>query len=752
MTDDQEAWDIYINLVKNLPSETPTPSTIRALHSAGRSRSASLWTLRHFQRQLSVTIPALLESASEAKDTQLVSALISDAHAHYAHALATLSALETHLPNCQRLRARFTQRMRAVLDADVPPKFPLAVYRFFVAHLLSSEGATKPVARPPLCAQLTDLGFSRVAEDALSWAVFERMDALVASRTSPDVRAVPKLLHWVHRFASPCVVALLPEDRPALDAARWLKRLVFHLHESVCAIRTSQLLMLIDEFPRSIPALHDLRDCILSTDRKPFVASSLREQFQKALLNAGTVTDEILQQYVNMIRTLRFLDPTGVVLESVSAPIRDYLRRRPDTVRCIVSGMTGDGDLYEELQRGPIRAGAGEEGRKRDGDGDVQMSSAIPADVQVFEAEDDDCQSIDGDWNSQLRVDSDEYERWQPEAIDAPVREGKWRAGGDAIATLVAIYGTSEQIISEYRGLLADKVVSSFDVDLKREERILDLLTERFGKEAMHDCSIILKDVRDSRNAMEVARIECNHSDKRLDNFEVTVISKEFWPKLVEETEFRATEDMEWQIATFAKSFQKAKAPRTLRWQYGLGAVEVKLAFDDGREIVTMVTPMQATILSHFSERRRLGVKELMSAMNVKDEALFRRKVQGLANQGLLRVVDARNGVYETVEEGAGVDRKVYEDQIGDGVDGGEGDGDGGEESESVEMAVYQTYIMAMLQNLKQLSLVQVHNMLQRFVQTPVYDKTQAQLATFLASLVAKGKVEVVAGMYRVKK
>lgn len=757
MSEATDVWLAYVNAVKYNPCKPPTPVSIRALTSAGRSRAAALWTLRFYLRRITDAVPRLLQSAAEESTSRGAAERIAAAHAHLAAAQAAMHMLQQHAPACGDVIARFAPRMRAALLRREPPTLAPAVYAIFAAHLLADEtpdhlqDAHDAAMRCALSAQLAELGFARVAEDALCWAVFERMDALVALRVAPSIRAVPDLLHWVHRFAAPCVAALLSDARPASEAARWLKRLEFRLHESVCAIRTAQLLVLIDQFPRSLPALRDLRDCIGSTDRKPFVAAALRDQFVAALLNPGVLTGDILQQYVNTIRTLRFLDPTGVILDCVSGPIRDYLRRRPDTVRCIVSGMTGDGDLYEELQRGPMRGKSSEDMRKHDGDGDVQMGDdGVVPDVKLGEVDDDDCQSIDGDFNSQMRVDVEEYIQWQPEAIDAPVREGKWRAGGDAIATLVAIYGTSDQIISEYRGLLADKVVNSFDVDLKREERILELLTERFGKEAMHDCSIILKDVRDSRDALEMAQREHGGKNGGLGNFEAMVISKEFWPKLVEEAEFKAVDEVEWQIEAFSNCFKKSKAPRKLQWQYGLGAVEVKLGFEDGREIVTMVTPMQATILWHFGKRRRLGVKDMMDMMAVDDEQMLRKRVQGLANQGLLRAVDARNGIYETVEDGAGVDRKVDEDQVADGDDGEDGDGLGGE-SEMTEMAVYETYVMAMLQNLKQLSLEQVHSMLQRFVQTPVYDKTQTQLAAFLTALVEKGKVEVGAGMYRVK-
>jgi hypothetical protein len=47
----------------------------------------------------------------------------------------------------------------------------------------------------------------------------------------------------------------------------------------------------------------------------------------------------------------RIIDGSGVLLERVCHPIREYLRDRDDTVRCIVNGLTGDdsSSLFEEV-------------------------------------------------------------------------------------------------------------------------------------------------------------------------------------------------------------------------------------------------------------------------------------------------------------------------------------------------------------------------------------------------------------------
>lgn len=68
----------------------------------------------------------------------------------------------------------------------------------------------------------------------------------------------------------------------------------------------------------------------------------------KRLLHSGASTNQILEMYIAMIRALRVLDPSDLVLNFIAAPVRTYLMGRRDTVRCIVSSFTKnkDSDLH----------------------------------------------------------------------------------------------------------------------------------------------------------------------------------------------------------------------------------------------------------------------------------------------------------------------------------------------------------------------------------------------------------------------
>lgn len=118
-------------------------------------------------------------------------------------------------------------------------------------------------------------------------------------------------------------------------------------------------------FTASMAAIDDLRQCLRNTGQHMKLVESFRSALRQRLLTAGAATTDILLQYVSTIKALRTMDPTGVVLEAVGEPIKEYLRGRKDTIRCIVTMLTDDSSgggssapgvagesLFEELSRG----------------------------------------------------------------------------------------------------------------------------------------------------------------------------------------------------------------------------------------------------------------------------------------------------------------------------------------------------------------------------------------------------------------
>jgi hypothetical protein len=139
---------------------------------------------------------------------------------------------------------------------------------------------------------------------------------------------------------------------------QWKSQVMYTSYRHFAMLRISELFEIIVDYPDSEPALRDLAKCLKSVALKQALISSLDKSFRKRLLHPGVNTADIITQYVSAVKALRLLDPSGVVLEKVCSPVREYLYNRDDTVRSIVASLTNDSDseLAEELIKGESNA------------------------------------------------------------------------------------------------------------------------------------------------------------------------------------------------------------------------------------------------------------------------------------------------------------------------------------------------------------------------------------------------------------
>ena len=68
------------------------------------------------------------------------------------------------------------------------------------------------------------------------------------------------------------------------------------------------------------------------------------------------ITLLIIEHYIQAIRVLKLIDPSTILLEIISEPIKEHLRKRQDTLRCIVQSILADeSELYEQLGQAYVR-------------------------------------------------------------------------------------------------------------------------------------------------------------------------------------------------------------------------------------------------------------------------------------------------------------------------------------------------------------------------------------------------------------
>jgi anaphase-promoting complex subunit 2 len=72
------------------------------------------------------------------------------------------------------------------------------------------------------------------------------------------------------------------------------------------------------------------------------LSDKLVKGVERRLLIPGVLTQNVLNQYINMLKVLQILDPHGFIFDSVTLPIKNYLLKRNDTLRCIISFLTED--------------------------------------------------------------------------------------------------------------------------------------------------------------------------------------------------------------------------------------------------------------------------------------------------------------------------------------------------------------------------------------------------------------------------
>jgi len=499
------------------------------------------------------------------------------------------------------------------------------------------------------------------------------------------------------------------------------KKLLEHLYNTYTKARIEQLFNIIIEFPDSQPALEDLRDCLVHTDLRSHLTSSLKQVLDAKLLHPGVNTADILTAYIAAIRALRVLDGSGVVLELVCQDVRRYLKTREDTVRCIVQSLIDDSatELTEELQK--------TEGLHLD------HSFHAPDDWECLE-----------DW-----------ENWQPDPVDAPSKH-RGRRSADIISMLVNIYGSKELFVNEYRSLLSNRLLAHCSYDTDKEIRHLELLKLRFGEVPLHQCEVMLKDIGDSKRMNSLLHtVDGGCPELQTQAFPVNslILSAQFWPQFKAEN-LELPHEVTEALDVYTKAFQTLKGNRTLVWKPHLGFANIDLEIGDKKLNLT-VSPIHAAIIYKFQEAAEWTGQQLATSLKVPLSTL-RRKITFWQSQGLL--VENTTDTFTLVEEGemkrgagfsdvSGVTHSLEEDQE-DSITASSAD------QREEELGMFWSYILGMLTNLESLPLERIYQMLRIFaMQGPsAVECDMQELRAFLDTKVRQHKLSFSGGHYRLPK
>ena len=571
-----------------------------------------------------------------------------------------------------------------------------------------------------------DFHLRRPLRDALNSVTMSSIRELVAGKYE-EGGVLDNVLRWKDDVLVPWTHGIV--GRAAFDRNDWGARLEYSSSECFVRVRMGELFDLVAEYPDSIPAVAELSAALERTGRLWYqeLACEFRGALVARLLHPGAETAQIIEVYISTIKVLREMDPSGELLEVVTRPVRDYLRGRSDTIRCIITSLTDEengGELYEELRRHDAR----------------------PLEEAQLDEEDDE-EPPTFDWEPPPSI------LMRRGVITGQVGRvtSSSRRSGDILAMLVGIYGSKDLFVNEYRIMLADKLLGNLEYDTDKEVHNLELLKLRFGESTLRQCEVMVKDIDDSKRIQ--ANIHSTLESKPRENgkpvVDAAIVSHIFWPALQRE-EMRYHPNIKSRLDEFSIEYAKLKNPRRLVWMKQLGSVELEVEAyeeDEDGNVVSHVrevscTPAHATLLAHFEDRAAWTSGELSIETEMTEEAV-RKRMGFWVNQRVVRCNHQRGGdmIYTLMSVRDAEDANDQSFQHDD-EDQERAVSIGAHEEE--EMKVYESYIFGMLTNLGQLPLERIHSMLKTFVagSDHKYDKTPQQLAVFLQQLCRDEKLE----------
>jgi len=500
------------------------------------------------------------------------------------------------------------------------------------------------------------------------------------------------------------------------------------LLKALAETRAQELFNIVADFPDSMCAVKELKEAMSSTGMLSVVGKEFKSTVQRRLLHMGASTTQIVTFYVSMIRALRVVDSSDLLLNFVAAPVRRYLRDRKDTVRCVVAALTeGKGsELHGELRKG----GSLEYGPDEDDE------DAGPGDA------------------------------WEPRKRNLELVEFGGR-GLDVLALLVSIYGSTDLFVSDYRAVLADKLLlSNHDYRADQELATLELLKIRFGEEALHCCEVMLRDLEESRRvnvmlqalppASSAMVLEQQPQDVPVD---CLIVSENYWPALQTDS-LTLPPPAAAALSAYQARYAAAKKPRKLHVASQLGLVDIDLQFDDGTVRNFLVTPVQASLIMFLADTDEgsMTLEQLGSKCELEESDVQRRMGFWLARE-VVQVGGSGVGggslIYSILE-----DQALRSASGGGGLAGGEGSDEvvqmtvTSDVTEKAALVQIETYVKGLLTNHGSMALERIHSMLKLMIGTggaQKFDMNLVQLQVFLQGLVDCDTLESGEGQFRIR-
>lgn len=369
--------------------------------------------------------------------------------------------------------------------------------------------------------------------------------------------------------------------------------------------------MVAVNFPEKFREIITMKYCLHKTNNhgREDLTINLIRTAQKKLLIASVDTKTILSAYAACVEALREMDNSCVVMHKVCGVIREYLKKRPDTVQQIISYITSN--KKNELEK------------------DMSLQSKT---VRSAMMDEDELRGVNDEYLPE-NMETMGWETWMPNPTDAVVGDGApGRQGVDVFNMLVSVYGSKELFVKEYRLLLAERLSGSDNKDPFFEKRYLDLLKLRFQYSELQHCEVMLRDVMHSQEIDEW--IEERRADGHVP-ISSCITSKHYWPKLENETtEAVLPEPLRDALEAYQQLYVEAKRDRRAEIYKTVGCLEVSIELD-GIKVDRTIPNIYAHTLFLFLEAETWTTNEVVNRLKV-TVMNAKKRLDWLVKQGFL--------------------------------------------------------------------------------------------------------------------
>lgn len=370
--------------------------------------------------------------------------------------------------------------------------------------------------------------------------------------------------------------------------------------ERLVLLRAENLFEVMRDFPESEQAVADIKQCLAFLGDVPahwrWLSTEAISQLRQRLLIPGAHTKDILRMYVRVHKSCAAIFPQAhkARVTETTLPIVQELLKRRDSIKCVVAALLGedDDDLIDEQE--------------------------IP------EPEVD-------DWE------------WTP----PPTCSSDQTSKESMVSLLVGVFGGREKFLTEFKSLLAEKLLLLSNFEAERETQSVELMKIKFGEDDLVDCQVMLRDVAQSKRTNALVN---GVSPVPLSTL---LISRHFWPNFQTSRSPPIPPVLADALQKFSANFKTLRPSQRIEWR-PQGTVTIAVSTKctcpkscGSHQQEFKVSLMELSVLSAFEDGQKRTVEAVAQNLEISGEE-GKRLVGLWATRGVLREVDVNT--YQSVD------------------------------------------------------------------------------------------------------